>query len=1172
MAKPLHERLRGLLPDKVREKIPEKWQPPAWRAPVYAPSPWAGEDLEWNPGDPAEVPLGAYALGDAKGREIEHYIPPGTKGKVVAVAEGFVVFSDGQAGYQLLKSDVRSLVPKKERKWAAGEFKVKRLSDAALTALQIYIFDPAHADFGDEFPGRVEGRTLYVTDPERAWELLSHASNSADDDKDAASRNALYTLAGKVLRGKKADLLPGGQGDDLDDSVFDEVELELGIEDELEHTSDPAVAKEIAKDHLVGDPSYYSKMSAPSRGPFKITTEEERDTIRVLTWGELGNKGNYLAWSVDFDGADLPGLDVYAASLFGRRLNRRDVFFLFDLSPPPLGDDASQTWAQRSENHRRWKEETVGPWLDEVNQVVQAAVETWLRVNTKHDAAVDMTAVPDPSYYSKMGQYESVVYHGSREPDIEALEGGMPPYAGGIGAGVYVAFDPEVAAFYGPYVYELRLHVPPGEILWLTPDTIDYSLGELLPNSILVGEQVLPFSFHIGDQKYSVVADEREALEAIAAREMRNALHEVGGEWEAFRERFEASSRWLDADDAYEYLADGFAEQGFDVETAEAKAHAMAEWYRGLETQVLANAEKQLGLAIDLSEIGGEAAAAGYRAVYLEGVRARSSVDSELLVFDPADLEMLGQTRTAAGLGAEQAIDELARGDKEAAERRRRGAIEVMASEDTGWDDAGQFSGHYDILDRVAPGATWGTGGCWILAAAIGGQLFMVKRADGVIDHIVAKVGADRYQDADGLHSASELEQAFGGKLIPLDEAEARRQGEIPYDANAVAELQQRLRRTASDDSPVRRLTAAGLPAVGGAAKEFAAEVKQEIDQVRGAEYELRPGLFPDKESIEKMLNDVSDVIMSGRGRVPLTSYLDLDLVRSEEARARLKRIGTFVVVDGRTNHGGWFSPSAQLIGINVSPHELTYNSSWQIWQRIKTTFEHEVRHAIDWAYNPDAFVAANPGEESTGAAPKTRRWWTRYLNQPTELMAWAGNIAAALAIRPSSWERLKWSLDDYKVWVEKEGSVRVLDLVKEENKKRLLQMILKAYDQANPPGRKGPNKWQIMKSDLLAKRKIPESFVASLLPFVYGAQKREGVASEPTWQEWVKNRSTDQIVMEAENNYAVYKILRALPKNTLDEYPPLAPMIDDWRQKHGLSYTMRPETADAWSAWERAS
>ena len=71
MAKPLHERLRGLLPDKVREKIPEKWQPPAWRAPAYAPSPWAGEDLEWNPGDPAEVPLGAYALGDAKGREIE---------------------------------------------------------------------------------------------------------------------------------------------------------------------------------------------------------------------------------------------------------------------------------------------------------------------------------------------------------------------------------------------------------------------------------------------------------------------------------------------------------------------------------------------------------------------------------------------------------------------------------------------------------------------------------------------------------------------------------------------------------------------------------------------------------------------------------------------------------------------------------------------------------------------------------------------------------------------------------------------------------------------------------------------------------------------------------------------------------------------------------------------
>lgn len=56
--------------------------------------------------------------------------------------------------------------------------------------------------------------------------------------------------------------LPGGRGDYRPDSAFDPQELARGIKVELEHTRDREIAKEIAKDHLIEDPSYYLKLHA----------------------------------------------------------------------------------------------------------------------------------------------------------------------------------------------------------------------------------------------------------------------------------------------------------------------------------------------------------------------------------------------------------------------------------------------------------------------------------------------------------------------------------------------------------------------------------------------------------------------------------------------------------------------------------------------------------------------------------------------------------------------------------------------------------------------------------------------------------------------------------------------------------------------------------------------
>jgi hypothetical protein len=51
-----------------------------------------------------------------------------------------------------------------------------------------------------------------------------------------------------------------GKHKDDSDSRFDPDELSMGIEDELQHTNDDKrLAKNIAKDHLIQVPDYYSK-------------------------------------------------------------------------------------------------------------------------------------------------------------------------------------------------------------------------------------------------------------------------------------------------------------------------------------------------------------------------------------------------------------------------------------------------------------------------------------------------------------------------------------------------------------------------------------------------------------------------------------------------------------------------------------------------------------------------------------------------------------------------------------------------------------------------------------------------------------------------------------------------------------------------------------------------
>lgn len=53
--------------------------------------------------------------------------------------------------------------------------------------------------------------------------------------------------------------LPGGMAD-RHKVLFDPEQLRIGTRVEMEHTNEPAIAREIAMDHLTEDPRYYDKL------------------------------------------------------------------------------------------------------------------------------------------------------------------------------------------------------------------------------------------------------------------------------------------------------------------------------------------------------------------------------------------------------------------------------------------------------------------------------------------------------------------------------------------------------------------------------------------------------------------------------------------------------------------------------------------------------------------------------------------------------------------------------------------------------------------------------------------------------------------------------------------------------------------------------------------------
>ena len=91
-------------------------------------------------------------------------------------------------------------------------------------------------------------------------------------------RNYIKEVNETLLESLNEDILPGGQADGKPDSDFNSEELKLGVNHELEHIDAEEISKsknidiekakkfaldmasEIAKDHLIENPKYYSEL------------------------------------------------------------------------------------------------------------------------------------------------------------------------------------------------------------------------------------------------------------------------------------------------------------------------------------------------------------------------------------------------------------------------------------------------------------------------------------------------------------------------------------------------------------------------------------------------------------------------------------------------------------------------------------------------------------------------------------------------------------------------------------------------------------------------------------------------------------------------------------------------------------------------------------------------
>ncbi len=107
---------------------------------------------------------------------------------------------------------------------------------------------------------------VFIIGPLMVWGgyALRERNSKAGNTLMAMGAGTVAYNGRNYLRVRKGGVLPGGKADGRKPSDFDPDELQRGTREELEHTANVHVAQEIAMDHLVKDPYYYTKRKGAS--------------------------------------------------------------------------------------------------------------------------------------------------------------------------------------------------------------------------------------------------------------------------------------------------------------------------------------------------------------------------------------------------------------------------------------------------------------------------------------------------------------------------------------------------------------------------------------------------------------------------------------------------------------------------------------------------------------------------------------------------------------------------------------------------------------------------------------------------------------------------------------------------------------------------------------------
>jgi len=103
------------------------------------------------------------------------------------------------------------------------------------------------------------------------YSFMSNPGHVCDEWKERKMKDDDTRKAAKAV---VSGFLEGGLADSKQDTEFDKQDLEAGQRVEMEHTDDPDIAREIAKDHLAEHDEYYDALKA-MEGRLEAEEEEE---------------------------------------------------------------------------------------------------------------------------------------------------------------------------------------------------------------------------------------------------------------------------------------------------------------------------------------------------------------------------------------------------------------------------------------------------------------------------------------------------------------------------------------------------------------------------------------------------------------------------------------------------------------------------------------------------------------------------------------------------------------------------------------------------------------------------------------------------------------------------------------------------------------------------------